>query len=394
MCLCLLILFCINNLFFYFINILLLDDYINDNIGSVLLTRASKSIWAKSKMTIRNQSCIPTANMLICTNEDIIDLRVEGKNKEEVYKKMSVIDLGEIPMSKSNSETRAEFRKKVISEAKIIRKHYPSFLGCMLQVSGQYITSEEFKEYEDMTKHERLGNILKNVQNLYTKLSDFCEQEDIPKPKSLRNKVSFSCLTNKSVLAHKGKSPTQIVEILIKDDMPFVLTQHNGKDGIAFDVNLMKEFPWYRDSFDTVSKGKKVFEKMRTRLLNVERFDKWAYFLGFEHLKQSVIDDLRMHATNREDDFDQFEPPNNTLIPPLERIINDVATLSHYYTEEYRKREHMRVERFNLFDSVVSSLQSNEKMENLSKYKCKFCSFVAKSKGGLANHTRSCKKKQ
>ena len=137
MCLCLLILFCINNLIFYFINILLLDDYINDNIGSVLLTRASKSIWAKSKMTIRNQSCIPTANMLICTNEDIIDLRVEGKNKEEVYKKMSVIDLGEIPMSKSNSETRAEFRKKVISEAKIIRKHYPSFLGCMLQVSGQ-----------------------------------------------------------------------------------------------------------------------------------------------------------------------------------------------------------------------------------------------------------------
>ena len=36
---------------------------------------------------------------------------------------------------------------------------------------------------------ERLGNILKNVQNLYTKLSDFCEQEDIPKPKSLRNNI-------------------------------------------------------------------------------------------------------------------------------------------------------------------------------------------------------------
>jgi len=70
---------------------------------------------------------------------------------------------------------------------------------------------------------------------------------------------------------------------------------------------------------------------MRTRLLTVERLDKWVYFLGFEHLKQSVIDDLRMHATNREDDFDQLEPPNNALIPPLERIINDVATLSHYY---------------------------------------------------------------
>ena len=68
----------------------------------VLLSRGSKAIWGQAKITLRNSTITPKANLLICTNEDITSLRVEGKNKEEVFRKLSIVDLGEEPM-KSNT---------------------------------------------------------------------------------------------------------------------------------------------------------------------------------------------------------------------------------------------------------------------------------------------------
>ena len=67
------------------------------------------------------------------------------------------------------------------------------------------------------------------------------------------------CLSNKSVLANKFKSPDQIADLLLKNGMQFAFTQHNGKEGIAFDVNLMKEFSWYRDTFELVVDDVKGF---------------------------------------------------------------------------------------------------------------------------------------
>ena len=342
-------------------------------------------------MTIRNKCSIPAANMLICSNEDISDIRVEGRNKEEVYKKMSVIDLGEVPMSKSNMETRAENRKKVIMEAKFLRKCLPSFLGCMLQVCGQYITSEEFKMYEDVTKHERLGNILKNVQKLHSKLNDFCDREGVDKPKSLENNVCHSCLLSKSVLANKYKSPDQIADLLLKNGMQFVFTQHNGKEGIAFDVNLMKEFSWYRDTFESVVDDVKVFEKMRTRQLNTGRHEKWAHFLSLGHLKPGSINELKNHAAILEANLDH-DVPEEILVTPLNRITNDRSVITQVYVEEFRVLDQERRNRCLSFDIFIT-VQSADKMLDSEKYKCKFCKFIAKSKGGLANHSRSCKKK-
>ena len=65
------------------------DDYNNDDIGFVLLSRSSKAIWGKAQITLRNQSVTPAANLLICTNEDITDLKVEGKNKGGFQKEIA-----------------------------------------------------------------------------------------------------------------------------------------------------------------------------------------------------------------------------------------------------------------------------------------------------------------
>ena len=70
--------------------------------------------------------------------------------------KISVISLGEEPM-KSKTENKGEKFKEIIELAKVLRSVFPSFVGLMLQTNSVYITSEEFKQYEDITKHERLG---------------------------------------------------------------------------------------------------------------------------------------------------------------------------------------------------------------------------------------------
>ena len=82
---------CSAHLYINIVPYCVLDDYMNDSIGSTLLSRASKSIWAKSMITIRGQSTTPNSNLLLCTNENIRDLRVEGRNKEEIFMKMSVV---------------------------------------------------------------------------------------------------------------------------------------------------------------------------------------------------------------------------------------------------------------------------------------------------------------
>ena len=58
-----------------------IDDFNNDDIGSVLISRGSKAVWGKANILIKNTSVTPSANILFCTNEDISNLRVEGKNK-------------------------------------------------------------------------------------------------------------------------------------------------------------------------------------------------------------------------------------------------------------------------------------------------------------------------
>ena len=91
----------------------------------VLLSRGSKACWNQAEITLRNTTVTPKANMLICTNEDIKSLKVEGKNKDEIYRKLSVIDLGEEPMN-SDTENRVENFKIVTEQAKVVRKCLPS----------------------------------------------------------------------------------------------------------------------------------------------------------------------------------------------------------------------------------------------------------------------------
>jgi hypothetical protein len=233
------------------------DDFNNDDIGMVLLSRGSKAIWGKAQITLRNHSVTPSANLLLCTNEDITSLRVEGKNKDEVFMKLSVVDLGEEPM-KSKTEQKGEKFKEIIELTKILRKYLPSFFGLMLQTSSEYISSEEFKQYEDITKHERLANLLHNVRNLYEKLNKFCEVEDIQKPKSLFGELDTSCLTNKSELVHKFKSPDQIIEMLMSNSTKIALTEHDKKQGVVFDYSTLTKFPWFDQSFNIKRDGVKV----------------------------------------------------------------------------------------------------------------------------------------
>ena len=173
----------------------------------VLISRSSKAIWGQNDITIRGLSTKPLANLLLCTNEEITDLKVEGKSKTEIFKKFSVIHLGEEPLSKSDCENKGDKFKEIILETRNLRNNLPSLFGLSLQICDTYITTEEMKEFSDITKHERLANLLKNCKNLYEELNKFCDKELIAKSKSLRNELETSCLTKKSELAIKYLSP-------------------------------------------------------------------------------------------------------------------------------------------------------------------------------------------
>jgi len=369
----------------------IIDDYMNDSIGSTLLSRASKSIWAKSIITIRGQSTTPNSNLLLCTNENIRDLKVEGHNKEEIFMKMSVVDLGETPMSSSNPETKAELRKEVIEQSKVIRKFLPSFFGLISQICGKYITSDEFKYFCDVTRHERLANLLKNVGNLYNKLNKFCEEEGISKPESLESDLNTTCLTNKSVLAFKTRSPEQIAEYLIKSEEKFVVTTHESKEGIAFESKNLTKFSWYKDSFNAKQDGVKVFHKMRTRLLHPNKKETLAAFLCFGWLKPVLIDKLKTFAVNKAEDDPEYilDDLLTDEIVPVE--VDPKAIIENHFDGECREYERVRMERITLVEQYILALKYQNSDNVKTKLKCDYCKFVAKSKSGLTNHLKKCR---
>ena len=237
----------------------------------MLVSRVSKATWGQSAITIRGFSTTPKANLLLCTNEVIKDIRVEGKSKTEVHQKFSVIDLGESPLSESTCDNKSEMFKIILQQAKVIRQVLPSFFGLSLQMCGSYITSEQYNEYNEVTTYSRLANILKNAANLYEKLRIFCEQEHIEKPRSLKNKLDTSCLLTKSELSIKYLSPDQVVEFLIANGVQVILTVHNNMEGIAFDYRPLTVHLWFDETFKSKRNGVKMFCHMRTRQLNLDK---------------------------------------------------------------------------------------------------------------------------
>ena len=341
-------------------------------------------------MTIRNQTITPNANLLLCTNEEIRDLKVEGKNKAEIYQKLSVIDLGEEPMSRSDSESKGEKFKEIFKLTKVVRKFLPSFFGLMLQVCGSYISTREFKAYEEITKHERLGNILKNVNKLYEKLNKFCEEENIEKPNSLENKLDTSCLTNKSELALKFKNPEQVVEVLMAKELKIVLTEHKSKEGIAFSFKSLAKFPWYYQSISNFKKdGIKVYSKMRTRQLDPDKPEATsAAFLSFESLRPEVIEKIKDYAQAVNEDDSESDETGPGQVDPEVNILEDIES-------ECKDYENTKMDRFCLAEQYILSLgnQIIDSETETTKHKCKYCGFIAKNKGGLTFHVKRCKKK-
>ena len=368
-----------------------IDDYLNDEIGCTLLSRASKAIWAKAKITIRNLSIVPNANLLFCTNEEIKDLKVEGRSKDEIFSKFSVISLGEEPMRSINS--KGQKFKEILEMSQKIRKHLPSFYGVMLQVCGSYITAEEFRQFEEITKHERLGNILKNVKNLHSVLVNFCEAENVQKPKSLQNKLNTICLTIKSELSHKFKSPGSVAEFLMLNNFKIALTHHNSREGVAFDFHPITRFPWFSDTFSLVKDGCKVFSKMRTRQLHPDKAETSAAFLSFDFLNETAVEKLKEYVIQSQNS--DGADSDVSMGGSADETMDPVDSIIKHFESECLEYERIRLERFHMAEEHVQSLfnirPDLSDQQDKSKWKCK-CGFVAKSKGGLTNHSKMSKK--
>ena len=364
------------------------DDFNNDDLGSVLISRGSKAIWGKSQITLRGQSTTPKSNLLLCTNENITDLRVEGRNKMEIFRKLSVIDLGEETMSKSNTANKSEVFQEIFEQTRILRKHLPSFFGMMVQVCGDYITPEQFQVYDSITKHERLGNILKNCANLHEKLNKFCESEIIEKPSSLASDLDTSCLTNKSELVHKFKSPDEIVKILISQESKIVITEHEGKEGIAFDVKDLDKFPWCVKSLSAKKDGVKVYPRMRTRQLTTARETK-AAFLGFDFLKESSVN-LISDYIKKSELLELMDESEEIVLSPIELV-------AQAFELDCQQYERLRKERCLMAENYIISLAEKVPVNTVKSrvLKCSNCNFTARSKGGLTRHTNNnkCKPK-
>jgi len=371
-----------------------IDDFNNDDLGSVLISRGSKAIWGKSQITLRGQSITPKSNLALCTNENITDLRVEGKNKMEIFRKLSVIDLGEETMSKSNTANKGEVFKDIIEQTRVVRKHLPSFLGMMFQVCGDYITPEQFQVYDTVTKHERLANILKNCANLHDKLNKFCESEFIEKPNSLASDLDTSCLTNKSELVHKFKSPDEIVKVLVSQKSKIVTTEHEGQEGIAFDVKDLDKYPWCIKSLSAKKDGVKVYPRMRTRQLTSARETK-AAFLGFDFMREASLKLIRDYLKNTEllellEESEETEETVETVLSPKELIAQAFELDCMHYQK-------LKKERFLMAEKYITSLADKVSVNTAKSggFICSSCNFVARSKGGLTRHTnnKKCKPK-
>lgn len=359
---------------------IVIDDYNNDNVGATLISRASKAIWGQAAVTLRNNPIVPKANIVICTNEKIRDLKVEGKNRDEIYMKFSVLDLGEEPLG--NCSDKEENFKKILEMTKVIRKNLPSFLGLMLQASGKFISQDEFHQYREITKHERLANLLKNVKNVFDKLGQFCELENVVKPRSLRV-LDVSSLTNKSELVLRVKTPEQLAEFLISQEIKIVLTEHKNFQGIAFEYKPFSKYPWFKQTMNFKKDGIDSFEKMRTRKLSGSGEEGIkAAFLKFEILKENTVDKLKEMCKMQEE--------------PIEIDHEDVVT--KFFEEEFKSYDTARNHRIDVaMQFIVGSVQEqnssgsdNRSGESLV---CQNCNFVAKSKTGLKNHLNRCKKK-
>ena len=337
----------------------------------VLLSRGSKAIWGQAKITLTNSTITPKANLLICTNEDITSLRVEGKNKEEVFRKLSIVDLGEEPM-KSNTEKKGEMFKVVIEQTKIIRKNLPSFYGLILQTNIEYIGSEDFKKFEQITKHERLANILQNVENLQEKLKKFSddEVEANETPKSLLSQLDTSCLTNKSELVLKLKSPDKILELLMCNGANIIMTEHDKKPGLAFDFSSLTKYPWFEPSFSVKKNGSKVLPKMRTRQLSSDKLDQRAAFVSLEVLKAATITKINGYIKER----------------VLETEVNPIDLLQKSLKEESKEFYRRKFARFQLVEQFLLEEVKKKDSAKEAGFKCSNCEFRARSKGGLTRH--------
>jgi len=350
------------------------DDFNNDTVGATLLSRASKAIWGQSTVTLRNKATVPRSNLVICSNEHIRDLKVEGKNKDEIFSKFSVLDLGEEPLV--CSDNKGHLLKKILELCKSLRKCFPSFSGLMLQACGKYITREEFQSYSDLTSHERLGNLLKNVKNIFDKLAKFCEVKEIVKPKCLI-KLDVSPLTMKSELVHKFKTPEQLSEILISQKVRMVQTQHNDVAGIAFSYLQLSLNPWFKDTLDYSIDGVPVYAKMRSRRLASQSGaeGRRVAFLKFELLKSDTVKRLKEECIAQEPE--KYEPS---------------VLVASYFSQQCKQYESTRMKCQQL------AVQCILKYKEINKYigssdQCMFCSLVCKSSAGLKNHLRKCQKK-
>ena len=338
------------------------------------MSRASKSIWGQSTITLRNKATVPRSNLVICSNENIRDLKVEGKNKDEIFFKFSVLDLGEEPLI--SSDNKEHLLKKILELFKVLRKFFPSFSGLMLQACGKYITREEFQSYSDLTKHERLGNLLKNVKNIFDRLVKFCEVKVIEKPKCLIE-LDVSPLTLKSELVHKFKTPDQLSEILILQKVKMVQTQHNDVIGIAFSYLQLSRNPWFKETFEHSIDGVLVYSKMRSRRLAGQSGGEGrrVAFLKFEILKPDTVKRLKEECKAQEPE--KYEPS---------------VLVASYFEQQCKQYESTRMKCQQLaiqFIHKYKEINSNV----ASADKCKFCSQVCKSSAGLKNHLRRCSKK-
>jgi len=352
-----------------------IDDFNNDDIGMVLLSRASKAIWGKSQINIKNESVTPNSNILFCTNEEITNLRVEGRNKNEVYQKLSVIDLGEKQMSSDGN--KIERIKDVLHLSKVIRSVLPSYFGLILQVCGEYITPDQFEEFKDVTSHERMANILKNAQNFHETLTKFCESVPIEKPNCLQTPLDTSCLTNKSELVLKFKNPEQIVNMLMSTGSEIALSEHDQKKGIVFNPKSLGNYPWVKESLSWKRDGEKIYQKMRTRKLSSEGESTSAVFLKFEFLNSSVVDKIKEFAKKS--------------------VENDPkVVIANSFVIECKRYEELKKEHFDMAETFVNDQVNLRAGGELSKvktiHKCVHCDHVYKSKRGLTQHMKKCNK--
>ena len=349
-----------------------IDDYSNDEVGATLISRASKACWGKSTIIIKKKATVPSSNLVICSNEVISDIKVEGRNKSEVHMKFSVLDLGE--ESLPSSDNKEQLLNRILELGKVLRKYIPSFFGLMLQASDKYITQEEIKKYQDITKHERLSNILKNLSNVYDMLGQFCESTVLDKPKSLR-KLNVSPLTLKSELVHKFKTPDQLSLILIKQDIHMVETVHNNEKGVAFAYQDLATFPWLVETMNYSQNGTPAYIKMRSRKMAGESGEgRRVAFLRFSILRPGTVQKLNEHLKECD---------------PAVLVANYFEQLYNQYQNSRMKRQLKAV---NFVQKAFKELSINE--ESVDKLSCPKCGKKLKSISGLKNHLNKCKNKK